>query len=393
MRFSHQDLFRNSGGFTLVELITSLVISFLIAMALYSTYAVTERAFSAQENVTQAQQSGRMAMTLLERDIRGAGAMGYGFPKGLTFHFSNAGNAFDADRPELVSDVLDVSGITGERESRIDPLMIQDGGYPTGGAAGTMTLSLEGSAFGYDFSSGGYTAAKLKELCPAPDGTNSTGCLFIVTKGGNSALVEGTGTVAYPGTVRHGENGNTLVDIQIQEPPGGYDTDPVLQVLTAFRGSPTLYYSEGNAFYLGVMDKAEPERSPVVRYTVEEDAVGGTYNLLRNRQILVQGVEDLQFAFLAEGDPLVPLCSWNDTTGAVTSCAVNAEDIRTIKVGMVITETDRERKAEARADYRGGVVIPNPPINLFNHRYNDLTKDMFVRRLYTSDVFWRNFGG
>ena len=63
----------NADGFTLVELLITMVISGIIAGALYSTYLVQQHSYTNQEVVAEMQQNIRAALMLMSRDIRMAG--------------------------------------------------------------------------------------------------------------------------------------------------------------------------------------------------------------------------------------------------------------------------------------------------------------------------------
>ncbi len=78
-------------GFTLVELMITLVISGIIAGALYSTYLVQQRSYTNQEAVAEMQQNLRASLVLLERDIRMAGY----HPAGGLFGFVTGTVNFD----------------------------------------------------------------------------------------------------------------------------------------------------------------------------------------------------------------------------------------------------------------------------------------------------------
>ncbi len=82
---------RSQRGFTLVELMIALVISGIIAGALYSTYLVQQRSYTAQEAVAEMQQNIRAALVTLERDIRMAGY----HPAGGAFGFVNNATNFN----------------------------------------------------------------------------------------------------------------------------------------------------------------------------------------------------------------------------------------------------------------------------------------------------------
>lgn len=76
---------KDNGGFTLVELMITLVISGVIVAAIYSTYITQQRSYTSQEAVAEMQQNIRAAMVVMSADIRMAGYK----PAGGTFSFFN----------------------------------------------------------------------------------------------------------------------------------------------------------------------------------------------------------------------------------------------------------------------------------------------------------------
>lgn len=64
---------RQNGGFTLVELMITMVISTIIGAALYATYILQQRSYTVQGQVTQMQQNVRAGVDFLTLDLRMAG--------------------------------------------------------------------------------------------------------------------------------------------------------------------------------------------------------------------------------------------------------------------------------------------------------------------------------
>jgi prepilin-type N-terminal cleavage/methylation domain-containing protein len=78
-------------GFTLVELMVALVLSFILVGAIYRGFTFQQKAYTVQDQIAEAQQNARMAMNILIRDIRMAG---YGMPdKGITIYKTTYSNA------------------------------------------------------------------------------------------------------------------------------------------------------------------------------------------------------------------------------------------------------------------------------------------------------------
>ncbi|MGX9728499.1 MAG: prepilin-type N-terminal cleavage/methylation domain-containing protein [Candidatus Electronema sp. VV] len=60
-------------GFTLIEIMVSMVISSLVVAGIYGVYTIQQRSYTTQEKVTEIQQRLRSAMDFISRDIRMAG--------------------------------------------------------------------------------------------------------------------------------------------------------------------------------------------------------------------------------------------------------------------------------------------------------------------------------
>lgn len=60
-------------GFTLIEIMVSMVISSLVVAGIYGVYTIQQRSYTTQEKVTEIQQRLRSAVDFISRDIRMAG--------------------------------------------------------------------------------------------------------------------------------------------------------------------------------------------------------------------------------------------------------------------------------------------------------------------------------
>jgi len=82
-------------GFTLVELMVSLVIASIVVGAMYSTYVIQRRTHAVQQATSEMQQNVRAALVLLAGDLKMAGydptgVGGFGFSKSATFSNGNS---------------------------------------------------------------------------------------------------------------------------------------------------------------------------------------------------------------------------------------------------------------------------------------------------------------
>jgi prepilin-type N-terminal cleavage/methylation domain-containing protein len=69
-----KDLRRSAGGFTLVELLVSMVLSLVLLGAVYAVYKVQARTLGVQQNRQEAQSYARAVLDIMVREIRHAGA-------------------------------------------------------------------------------------------------------------------------------------------------------------------------------------------------------------------------------------------------------------------------------------------------------------------------------
>ena len=70
---NREKIFCRQQGFTLVELMVTLVISFVIAGAAYSAYVFQQKSYVIQEDVAEMQQNIRVALAIMTREMRMAG--------------------------------------------------------------------------------------------------------------------------------------------------------------------------------------------------------------------------------------------------------------------------------------------------------------------------------
>lgn len=93
---------RDAGGFTLIEVLMAVSTFLIVLFAVYTSFESSRETYGAGEQRADIQQSARMAIELMEADLRLAG---YGFPRG-------AGNAITAATPTAITftgDLLNVS--------------------------------------------------------------------------------------------------------------------------------------------------------------------------------------------------------------------------------------------------------------------------------------------
>ncbi len=73
IKMHKKDTITTTSGFTLIELMLTMLISAILIAAIHSAYVAQNRVYTAQEAVTEMQQNIRAALEVLTRDIRMAG--------------------------------------------------------------------------------------------------------------------------------------------------------------------------------------------------------------------------------------------------------------------------------------------------------------------------------
>jgi len=107
-------------GFTLIELLVAMTVTLIITGAMYGLLAGGQNAFRREPELTDRQQSIRMAMDRIQRDVVIAGQKMGAFHQAFTNGLNGAGNkpltggAGPLTGPNGPTDILEVSGNTGE---------------------------------------------------------------------------------------------------------------------------------------------------------------------------------------------------------------------------------------------------------------------------------------
>ncbi len=79
----------NHRGMTLIELMTVIAITSIALLAISSTFIAQQKSYIAEGEITEIQETGQTALTMLKRDMMMAG---YGVDKKLAFYIEDGGN-------------------------------------------------------------------------------------------------------------------------------------------------------------------------------------------------------------------------------------------------------------------------------------------------------------
>jgi prepilin-type N-terminal cleavage/methylation domain-containing protein len=69
-----KSMLKKEAGITLIELMVVLVLAAIVTAAIYATFIAQQKSYATQTRVSDIQQNARAALTLMERDLRMAGA-------------------------------------------------------------------------------------------------------------------------------------------------------------------------------------------------------------------------------------------------------------------------------------------------------------------------------
>ncbi|MBF0379270.1 MAG: PilW family protein [Desulfamplus sp.] len=114
-------------GFTLIELMVSLVISFIVTFAIYEAFTSQNKSYIIQEGIVEMQQTLRGTLLIIERDIRSAGYD----PSDTSLYTINTAIE-PLVFPPLVAPYGSVLGFSAD--------LNDDGGAPGGGATAEIFL-------------------------------------------------------------------------------------------------------------------------------------------------------------------------------------------------------------------------------------------------------------
>ncbi|MCG8641920.1 MAG: prepilin-type N-terminal cleavage/methylation domain-containing protein, partial [Desulfobacterales bacterium] len=118
-----ETILKRSGGFTLIEIMITLLVSSVVMIALYQTFSSQQKSYMVQENRVEMQQGLRGALIVMTGDIRMAG-----------FDKMRTGNFGITDiRPRDIDDDVE-TGATGYSSLEVTIDWDEDGAVRAGGA-------------------------------------------------------------------------------------------------------------------------------------------------------------------------------------------------------------------------------------------------------------------
>lgn len=275
-------------GFTLVEMMIAFTLSAVLVLGLFQIFTSNKQAFTMQDGMARMQESGRVSMELLSRDMRSAGYLGCA--TGVSGAFENHVDATKYTNSE-VKQALSLfdgdNGIIGFNNvtaiaagSDLDGFGLAVGTAEGQVVSGTDVLILQGAeaCAGGKVTDGGTGTAQLKiqdaQACGLEQGK------IVVVSNCSTAEAFGISSNAdQTDTLAHGSNWNIEVKLT-----GNYENDSYIYTPTS-----VLYY---------VGNGASGEPALFMKTLVDENAATNAYNSLE----IAEGVEDFQVLFGEDTD-------------------------------------------------------------------------------------------
>ncbi len=297
-------------GFTLVELMVSMVLGLVVVGGALSIIASNRQSYRTNEGLSQLQESARTAFEIFSRDLRQAGATG-------------------CDNTGRVGSVLNAStawwqgpvGITGYDGATADPA-VSFGTDAGERVAGTASLHIRG-ATGNGFAVESHTAAMASFKINAATTPFVAGDILLVCDFDHATMFQVTSYDAGAATLVHasgpGQPGN--VSIGLGYPP----------ILTpsgnayAFSPNSQLVRFGATDWYIGNTGRTADAGSSLYRRRLAPGATSVT-------EEVVAGVTDLQLRYRIEGA--------NDFVDAASVVATDWERVNAVSITLTVESAD-----------------------------------------------------
>jgi prepilin-type N-terminal cleavage/methylation domain-containing protein len=307
---------RSQGGFSLVELIVAMVITLIVSGAIYGLMVSGQGAFRREPALIDRQQSIRIAMDLITRDIQNAGAGMSPFAQAFTDDIPANSMNNPAAPGSVVSEIF-----PGQRADYIE-MMVNDGSCPSIVACGTpganiftaepLPACIFGtpalSSFVYVSGSGGVAAGAdarhpgmLFGFVPGPGGGGGCGAGQIVTQQGQAPAYNPGGNAACgPGGTNNAST--PLCQTVSRIAFARYELAPENPALAVnpLNNPPSLWRS--------ALGRNNHDGTQNAGPWVGNDGAGNPSPW----QLLARGIDDMQIQYFRNG-------AWNNTAGTVVN--------------------------------------------------------------------------
>ncbi len=340
---------RSLDGFTLIEVLISIVIGLFVIGGAFSTFIGQQAAYTTQNEVLEVQQNLRFVNQFLAREIRNSG---YGMAG------SSLGGSGSIDlataRPFLV-----------QNNNIAQTISLASGG----------NVSIDDNTDSFDILTAQYITTLKNDANPASanfrvnDANQITpGDLLLVSNGADASFFQATNVNTNNGTVVHNPG---LSNFNL---PGGQQKQGVPPYVIGSRVYKIFWYKY---FISG---------EALQRVSYNSLTFNGNNMLPNGPEVIALNIEDMQLAFGldTDGDPTtLAIDTWDDN--GLT--AVQLDDIRAVRVGVTARSTRQVRTV----DGRGATTLEDhDPTNDAGYDANDYVR--FIRRVTSSTIRVRNYG-
>jgi len=369
----------SQSGFTLVELMITLIISTMVASGMFIFFAGQRRVYEAQMKVLGTQQNLWAVMEALTRVVRAAGT-------GMT----GCVNATDPIAGSATAPATGFRAYQGGALVRLAPLWIQNG---AAGAPDSLTVVYASGSFG------NYTDAPLAATVASTiDAVKIAPTLTATVRPGEFVAL--LNNLAAPLGPPVGDRGCTLFQVTSVDPATGtlqHASTSAWNPPGAVAGMVPFAYIGGSGGNAGIRVQGQ-----VIWTRFYIDTTGASPRLMMNRldgaagpQVLAEGIEDLQISYACDLLPAVPGPDGAFSEG--TSAATRRADEWTFNVSGDVPLAGCVRPQAVRITIIARTTEPDD--NLKNVAANAKpavedgvagARDTFRHRILTTTVYPRN---
>ena len=367
------DPFTRTAGFTLVELLTALVIGSILMLGAITIMVNSKDAYETQDDMARLQENARFAMNLLIKDIRMAGYFGCSPEPGNIFdHIANggAGNLFDSSAG--IEGMNDYDANAKWQPSNVDADIDAIAGvnYFAGNDGITIRYLDPGTAVAIDEDMPQPSA----ELKVSSVGNLQDGQIVAITDCSSTDIVQLTAVQSGSLHLQHNAGGST-------EPgnanPGNYTfpgCNPANCLSKSYGPGAKVMGMKSVRYFL---DDDDGDGNPSLRRLI---VTPSSANAVMEPQTLVNGVDSLQITFGKDttGNGVADTYLDADNVDTVADTVNEWSNVSTVRIGMLFNTVDEYGQATNDNTYA------------VNGQDFTAPGDRRRRRLFTTTVLLRN---
>lgn len=351
------------GGFSLVELMVTLVISSVLIGGVFATYLNTTQTERFAQALSRLQESGRFGINYLAKEIRMVGFRGCASFDDVILNViaKNAPSGADLFQNELVGFEANASTWTNGTQYESDPIAAR---------LHTDIINIRRSSHIDVTLDGNMSADNANiQITPVKNNEIKAGDLIMISDCVNGDLF---GAITISGgaskqTIAHGK--------------GTINKDNKLS--KAYQDDARIYKFTSISFFVGDTGRETSRGEPIYALYQAQDGFDGKFN----KQEIIEGVENIQILYGA----LAP----DNTTKYLNATQINAAsaatgtnqwaNVASVQIAMLIASNDSVRQSDDSTTYK----LPGADIvaGTGDERHE---KDRRLRQVYTTKIVIRN---